>query len=235
MGDEAGRFGLKIAVETLFVESENEYTPDPARLAAEIRAIAHPQITGTLDVSHSYLMSSFRGGTLADAVDAFAPVTGHFHLHGPIDSGARRVGSTASIRTGAAGLRHRRPAPAVRLGRHSVRVAAAGAARCSAAAYSRSSCRNATGASSTLRRVRAEADGAYEPLRLIALRWRFVNLSLACRTPSTAAARRATVAASISGRRFLPRTFLEWGVAVPFTTPLLGSGRVRPAGAAGPR
>ena len=26
----------------------------------------------------------------------------------------------------------------------------------------------------------------------------------------------------------LPRTFLEWGVAVPFTTPLLASGRVRP-------
>ena len=27
---------------------------------------------------------------------------------------------------------------------------------------------------------------------------------------------------------FVPRTFLEWGVAVPFTTPSLGSGRVRP-------
>ena len=26
----------------------------------------------------------------------------------------------------------------------------------------------------------------------------------------------------------VPRTFLEWGVAVPFTTPLLSSGRVRP-------
>ena len=26
----------------------------------------------------------------------------------------------------------------------------------------------------------------------------------------------------------MPRTFLEWGVAVPFTTPLLSSGRVRP-------
>ena len=59
MGDEAGRFGLRIAVETLFVESENQYTPDPARLATEIRAIAHPQITGTLDISHSYLMSAF--------------------------------------------------------------------------------------------------------------------------------------------------------------------------------
>jgi sugar phosphate isomerase/epimerase len=81
MGDHAGRCGLRIAVETLFVESEREYTPAPARLAAEIAAIDHPQVTGTLDVSHSYLMSSFRGESLADAVRAFAPVTGHFHLH----------------------------------------------------------------------------------------------------------------------------------------------------------
>ena len=33
---------------------------------------------------------------------------------------------------------------------------------------------------------------------------------------------------SRAAARHLPRTFLEWGVAVPFTTPLLGSGRVRP-------
>lgn len=81
MGDHAGRFGLRIAVETLFVETEREYTADPARLAAEIAAIRHPQVTGTLDVSHSYLMSSFRGGSLVHAVRAFGPVTGHFHLH----------------------------------------------------------------------------------------------------------------------------------------------------------
>jgi sugar phosphate isomerase/epimerase len=90
MGDHAARFGLRIAVETLFVESEREYTADPARLAAEITAIGHPQVTGTLDVSHSYLMSSFRGGSLAAAVRAFGPVTGHFHLH---DSFGRPPGS----------------------------------------------------------------------------------------------------------------------------------------------
>ena len=37
------------AIETLFVESEREYTADPARLASEITAIGHPQVTGTLD------------------------------------------------------------------------------------------------------------------------------------------------------------------------------------------
>ena len=35
-------------------------------------------------------------------------------------------------------------------------------------------------------------------------------------------------ASSVQPPSHLPRTFLEWGVAVPFTTPLLGSGRVRP-------
>ena len=35
-------------------------------------------------------------------------------------------------------------------------------------------------------------------------------------------------ASSVQPPNHLPRTFLEWGVAVPFTTPLLGSGRVRP-------
>jgi sugar phosphate isomerase/epimerase len=81
MGDLAGRLGLRIAVETLFVESEAEYTADPVRLAAEIRAVDHPQVVGTLDVSHSYIMTTFRGTSFRDAVAAFAPVTGHVHLH----------------------------------------------------------------------------------------------------------------------------------------------------------
>ena len=35
-------------------------------------------------------------------------------------------------------------------------------------------------------------------------------------------------ASSVQPPSHLPRTFLEWGVAVPFTTPQLASGRVRP-------
>jgi hypothetical protein len=35
-------------------------------------------------------------------------------------------------------------------------------------------------------------------------------------------------ATTVRSPSFVPRTFLEWGVAVPFTTPLLSSGRVRP-------
>jgi sugar phosphate isomerase/epimerase len=96
MGDLAARLGVRIAVETLFVESEREYTADPARLAAELRAVDHPHVVGTLDVSHSYLMTSFRGTALAEAVAAFAPVTGHFHLH---DSFGRPPGTLGGFYT----------------------------------------------------------------------------------------------------------------------------------------
>ena len=81
MGDVAARLGIRLAVETLFVEAEQEYTADPVRLAAELRAVDHPHVVGTLDVSHSYLMTSFRGTSFTEAIAAFAPVTGHFHLH----------------------------------------------------------------------------------------------------------------------------------------------------------
>ena len=81
MGDLAGRHGLRIAVETLFVEDAAHYTADPVRLAGELRAVAHPQVVGTLDVSHSYIMTTFRGTGFAEAVAAFAPVAGHFHIH----------------------------------------------------------------------------------------------------------------------------------------------------------
>ena len=96
MGDLAGSLGMRIAVETLFVESDREYTADPVRLAVEIRAAGHPHVVGTLDVSHSYLMTSFRGTSFTDAVAAFAPVTGHFHLH---DSFGRPPGSMTGFYT----------------------------------------------------------------------------------------------------------------------------------------
>ncbi len=81
MGDHAAKLGIRIGVETLFVESGEAYTPDPMRLARELRAIDHPHVVGNLDVSHSFIMTSFKGARLADAVDAMAPVSGHMHLH----------------------------------------------------------------------------------------------------------------------------------------------------------
>ena len=96
MGEAAAGLGVRLAVETLFVESDAEYTADPARLAQEIRAVDHPHVVGTLDVSHSYLMAGFHGTDPKAAVAAFAPVTGHFHLH---DSFGRPPGSHTGFYT----------------------------------------------------------------------------------------------------------------------------------------
>jgi sugar phosphate isomerase/epimerase len=81
MGDLAPRYGVKIAVETLFVEDAQRYTPDPVRLAAALAAIDHAQVCGTLDFSHAYIMTTWRGMDYLDALRAFAPWTNHLHVH----------------------------------------------------------------------------------------------------------------------------------------------------------
>jgi sugar phosphate isomerase/epimerase len=81
MGDLAARYGVKIAVETLFIEDAANYTADPVRLARAIAEIDHPQVCGTLDFSHSYIMTTFRGMDFLEALKAFAPCTNHLHVH----------------------------------------------------------------------------------------------------------------------------------------------------------
>ena len=81
MGDVAARYGVKIALETLFVEDAQRYTADPVRLARAIAAIDHPQVCGTLDFSHAYIMTTFRGMDYMEALRAFAPCANHLHVH----------------------------------------------------------------------------------------------------------------------------------------------------------
>jgi sugar phosphate isomerase/epimerase len=81
MGDIGARHGVKLAVETLWVFDRSQYTATPARLAAEIRAVDHPFVCGTLDFSHVYLHSSFLGLDFLEQVEAFAPVASHLHVH----------------------------------------------------------------------------------------------------------------------------------------------------------
>lgn len=81
MGDLAADLGTKIAVETLFVETESRWTADAHRLATQLRELDHPAVVGTLDVSHTKIMTGFLGTSFDEAVAAFAPVTGHVHLH----------------------------------------------------------------------------------------------------------------------------------------------------------
>jgi sugar phosphate isomerase/epimerase len=81
MGDVAGDYGVKIAVENLFIENARDYTPDPVRLAKEIAAIDHPHVCGLLDFSHAYIMAQFRGTDYLETLQAFAPVVNHLHVH----------------------------------------------------------------------------------------------------------------------------------------------------------
>jgi sugar phosphate isomerase/epimerase len=81
MGDLAARYGVKIALETLFVEDARRYTADPVRLARAIAEIDHPQVCGALDFSHAYIMTTLRGMDYLDALRAFAPWTNHLHVH----------------------------------------------------------------------------------------------------------------------------------------------------------
>jgi sugar phosphate isomerase/epimerase len=81
LADIGARQGVRLAVETLWVFDRAQYTATAARLAEEIRAIDHPFVCGTLDFSHVYLYSTFLGLDFRAQVEAFAPVTGHLHVH----------------------------------------------------------------------------------------------------------------------------------------------------------
>ena len=81
LGDIGARHGVKLAVETIWVFDRAQYTATASRLAEEIRAVDHPFVCGTLDFSHVYLYSTFLGLDFRTQVEAFAPVTGHLHVH----------------------------------------------------------------------------------------------------------------------------------------------------------
>jgi sugar phosphate isomerase/epimerase len=81
MGKVAAGYGVKIAVENLFVEDAASYTADPVRLAREIAAVDHPNVCGLLDFSHAYIMAQFRGMDYLETLEAVAPQVNHLHLH----------------------------------------------------------------------------------------------------------------------------------------------------------
>ena len=81
MGDIAARYGVRIALENLFVEGASRYTAKPARLARQIEDIGHENVIGTLDFSHAYLMTTTYGLDFCEAVRTLAPSAGHLHVH----------------------------------------------------------------------------------------------------------------------------------------------------------
>lgn len=81
LADIAKANGTRIAIETLFAFQADRYTADPFRLADEIAGIEHKHVCGTLDFSHTYLACTHLGLDFTQAARAFAPITGHLHVH----------------------------------------------------------------------------------------------------------------------------------------------------------
>jgi sugar phosphate isomerase/epimerase len=83
-GDVARGHGLILCVETLFGGFDGDvYASSPARLAAELEKIGHPNVMATLDFSHAYLKLDFDGrrGDFVEEVKALAPYSKHLHMH----------------------------------------------------------------------------------------------------------------------------------------------------------
>ena len=83
-GDIARQHGQILCVETLFGGWKGEiYASAPSRLAAELDAIAHPNVMATIDFSHSYQKLDFDGrrDAFVEEVRALAPHARHLHVH----------------------------------------------------------------------------------------------------------------------------------------------------------
>ena len=81
LGDVAGSFGIRLAVENTFNEpGRTGMVADPAELGRSLAELNHSHVIGCLDVSHSYIMASQTGQNYLDLVSAFAPQVGHLHL-----------------------------------------------------------------------------------------------------------------------------------------------------------
>ncbi len=81
LGDVAGRHGVTIALENLWVATTALYTASPLRLAEHIREIDHAQVAGTLDISHAYLQTTHLGLNFPEQIEAFSEVACHLHIH----------------------------------------------------------------------------------------------------------------------------------------------------------
>lgn len=83
-GEMARQHELTLCVETLFAGFEGKaHASSPSRLAAELQAIAHPNVMATLDFSHAYLKLDFDGrrGDFIGEIKALAPFAQHLHVH----------------------------------------------------------------------------------------------------------------------------------------------------------
>ncbi|MCI4661806.1 MAG: sugar phosphate isomerase/epimerase [Neomegalonema sp.] len=72
--------GVVLCVENIFGDGARWFA-SPAELAAQIRAVDHPNIRGTIDFSHAAINATVRGFDLMESLTAMAPLAGHLHIH----------------------------------------------------------------------------------------------------------------------------------------------------------
>jgi sugar phosphate isomerase/epimerase len=83
-GEAARQNGIVLCVETLFAGFDGRgHASSPKRLAAELAAIAHPNVMATIDFSHAYLKLDYDGrrDDFVEEIKALAPWGRHLHMH----------------------------------------------------------------------------------------------------------------------------------------------------------
>lgn len=83
LGDEAGRHGIRIAVENVHpteTRLRHQASFDLEELGEHVARIGHPQVGICLDTGHGFLSSRFYGFDFLAQVRAIAPLVNHIHL-----------------------------------------------------------------------------------------------------------------------------------------------------------
>lgn len=84
LGDIAGRAGVRLAVENLIAHPASgrvAYGADPAALAEQLDAVAHPWVGACLDFGHGWLSAHILNFDYIEAIVALSPFAWHLHLH----------------------------------------------------------------------------------------------------------------------------------------------------------
>ncbi len=81
-GDIAEVHGVTICVENLFDDHwGKDHTARASRLAAELKAVNHPNVRATVDFSHAHLDCGFHGHDVVAEVTPLAALAPHLHIH----------------------------------------------------------------------------------------------------------------------------------------------------------
>lgn len=80
MAGPAAAAGVVLCVETLFGRIV-KWSASPVELAAQIRAVDHPNIRACIDFSHTYINAGERGFDPLAELAELAPLTRHLHIH----------------------------------------------------------------------------------------------------------------------------------------------------------